>query len=232
MKKVISFSLWGGDPKFTRGALLNIPLARKYYSGWETWFYCGSDVPESTVSLLERAGGQVIRRVQSRGEWEGLFWRFEPIFDPTVAITISRDCDSRLNPREQAAIQEWLFSRRQFHCMRDHFEHNVPLLGGMIGFKHWKPMQVLLEKWPDMAAKGADQVFLHQKVWPIVRADVLAHDRYWNGLTMPSREGGGSYKYNPIESFGEHECRDFPAHDPLDIKAHGEHVGAIVNIDE
>ena len=48
---------------------------------------------------------------------------------------MSRDLDSRLNDREQAAVQEWLNSKKEFHIMRDHPMHGWPILGGLWGCK-------------------------------------------------------------------------------------------------
>ena len=42
---------------------------------------------------------------------------------------MSRDLDSRLNEREQAAVQEWLNSNKEFHFMRDHPQHGTTILG-------------------------------------------------------------------------------------------------------
>jgi len=39
-------------------------------------------------------------------------WRFFPTLDPQVDLYVSRDLDSRLNEREQAAVQEWLHSSK------------------------------------------------------------------------------------------------------------------------
>ena len=47
----------------------------------------------------------------------------------------TRDLDSRLNDREQAAVTEWLNSNKSFHIMRDHPWHGTEILGGMWGCK-------------------------------------------------------------------------------------------------
>ena len=53
MKKVISFSLWGDNPKYTIGAIKNAELAPFIYTGWEVWFYVANSVPHDIVSELE-----------------------------------------------------------------------------------------------------------------------------------------------------------------------------------
>ena len=44
-----------------------------------------------------------------------------------------RDSDSRIIPREEDAVREWLASDRVFHIMRDHPWQCTSILGG-IGF--------------------------------------------------------------------------------------------------
>lgn len=45
---------------------------------------------------------------------------------------MSRDADSRIIPREEAAVREWLTTDRIFHVMRDHPYHCTPILGGIV----------------------------------------------------------------------------------------------------
>ena len=50
MTKIISFSLWGNDKKYTFGALKNADLASTIYPGWTCRFYIGKSVPSSIIS--------------------------------------------------------------------------------------------------------------------------------------------------------------------------------------
>ena len=62
-----------------------------------------------------------------------MLWRFLPVLDPSVDLMVSRDLDSRLTTREQAAVQEWIDTGLAFHVMRDNPEHGTEILGGMWG---------------------------------------------------------------------------------------------------
>ena len=53
MKKVISFSLWGDNPKYTIGAIRNAELIETIYPGWIGRFYCGESVPKEIVNELK-----------------------------------------------------------------------------------------------------------------------------------------------------------------------------------
>ena len=43
MVKVISFCLWGKNPKYVHGLIENIKLAKLYYSDWICWVYIQLD---------------------------------------------------------------------------------------------------------------------------------------------------------------------------------------------
>ena len=186
MKKVISFSLWGTDKKYTLGAIRNIEHARRIYPGWKCRFYISLDVPPSVISVLLSLGGEIFMTEKSDG-YSGLYWRFQVAFDPDVDRFLIRDTDSRLNPREAAAVREWEESGKQFHAMRDHQFHTVPIMGGMWGaVKGFMPhFESRLDDWlegvnPGTAPQGAyhntDQVFLQEMVWPWVKPNCIVHD--------------------------------------------------------
>jgi len=42
MKKIVAFSLWGNNPKYTVGAVRNAELTPSIYPGWTARFYCGT----------------------------------------------------------------------------------------------------------------------------------------------------------------------------------------------
>jgi hypothetical protein len=95
VKKLISFSLWGFNPKYTIGAIRNAELAKDVYPGWKVRFYTDFLVPTSIICRLEDLGAEIVQK-QEIGDWKALFWRFEPAGEPDVDVMISRDCDSRL----------------------------------------------------------------------------------------------------------------------------------------
>ena len=110
--KIISFSIWGNKLKYIKGALENIECQQKYYPDWKCRFYVDKTVPEDTVKELLK-NSEVIYMTNSDGNY-GLFWRFEPLKDITINRFIVRDVDSRLNPREAAAVKEWEESGKEF----------------------------------------------------------------------------------------------------------------------
>jgi len=106
MKKIISYSLWGTNPRYTIGAIRNAELAKVIYPDWLCRFYTGDDVPKNITDHLLALDAEVID-MNGTG-WNGMFWRF--LAADSDNIIISRDTDSRLNQREKFAVDEWLNS--------------------------------------------------------------------------------------------------------------------------
>ena len=87
-KKIIAFSLWGDNLKYTVGAVRNAELTPVVYPGWIARFYCGTSVPKDIVDRLRLLGAEVVE-MNVPGDWTGMFWRFQAISDPEVEIMIS-----------------------------------------------------------------------------------------------------------------------------------------------
>ena len=75
-----------------------------------------------------------------------MLWRFLPVLDPSVDLMVSRDLDSRLTTREQAAVQEWIDTGLAFHVMRDNPQHGTEILGGMWGARMDSGLRPQLDK--------------------------------------------------------------------------------------
>lgn len=188
MKKVISFSLWGDNPKYTIGAVRNAELAKQIYPGWETWFYCGRSVPTDIIKRLHEHDGKVIH-MDAPGDWTGMFWRFYPASEPEVDVMLSRDTDSRLSIREKHAVDEWLKSDKSFHIMRDHPAHATEILGGMWGVRGSKlrDLSKLITSYQKGNFWQVDQNFLREKVYPLVRFDSVVHDEFFEKKPFPTK---------------------------------------------
>merc|ERR1712203_1143619 len=97
-----------------------------------------------------------------------MFWRFLVAADATVDRYIVRDSDSRLNPRERLAVEEWILPGLKIHSIRDHPNHDRPLNGGMWGGVRGvvTDMAALVSQWSNRDRYMGDLDFLNQKVWP------------------------------------------------------------------
>jgi protein O-GlcNAc transferase len=177
MKKIISFSLWGDNPKYTLGAIKNANLSREIYPGWICRFYVGESVPEDILKELESIDNVEIVKMGEMGEWNSMFWRFYPISDEDTEIMISRDCDSRLSMREKYCVDEFINSDKLFHTMVDHPWHGG-IMGGMWGAKKGilKEMKNLIDEWPKTNQWQTDQSFLNHVISPLVSNIIMIHD--------------------------------------------------------
>ena len=194
--KIISFSLWGHDPKYLLGAIKNADLAKEIYPGWVCRFYVGASVPETYIYDLEsRDNVQVVRKPEW-GDWRSMYWRFEPASEPDVDVMISRDSDSRLSNREKFAVEEWLDSDKGFHIMRDHPWHKYPVLGGMWGAKKGTIPNIkeLINGFSTEDAYGTDYVFFASVVLPRLAHDnLMVHDPFFGGRCFPEPREEGDF---------------------------------------
>jgi hypothetical protein len=191
-KKLITFSLWGTDPKYTVGAIRNAGLAAILYPGWVCRFYVGKSVPSEILTALKNMKNTEIIEMGEEGNWSGMFWRFYPASEEDVDVMISRDCDSRLSLRERFAVEEWLKSDKGFHIMRDHPWHGMEILGGMWGVKKGvlPEMKTKIKNFVKGEFWQVDQRFLTKEIFPSIKDNCFVHDEYFdlnkNKVNFPS----------------------------------------------
>ena len=212
MNNIIAFSLWGEIPIYWIGALRNIELASKYYPGWICRFYIDRNCKQELIDYIKGDNVEIVL-VDSKDSFHGMFWRFWAAEDETTNIFLSRDCDSRITEREVTAVNEWLNSDKDFHTMRDHPYHTVPILGGMWGCRNGIMREIglskLIEKWGRYERKGIDQDFLWQIVYPLVKDRTFEHSEFnlnFGGETQPFPTIRNDYEFVG-DVFDENEIR-------------------------
>ena len=204
MKKIISFSLWGEDPKYSVGAIRNAELALDIYPGWICRYYIGSCVPQGVTNTLLKFPNVEVVNKDVVGDWTGFFWRYPPASESDVEIMISRDTDSRLSLREKAAVDEWVESDKGFHIMRDHPCHGFPVLGGMWGVKQGviPNIEQIVANFNKGNYYAIDYEFFAQCIIPLVEDNIMTHDEFFSGDKFPTPRDG----YNFVgEVFNEYE---------------------------
>ena len=180
MKKIISYSLWGNNPKYTIGAIRNAELAKVIYPGWKVVIHIANDVESDIASELNKLGAHLIH--YQDGSWNSMFWRFTSADNNNIVI--SRDTDSRLSYREKYAVDDWLNGHKDFHIMRDHRCHAVPILGGMWGARNGilKGITEMIEGYNKGAYDNkwqVDQNFLREIIYPMVYNKSCVHDEFF-----------------------------------------------------
>lgn len=178
-KNIIAFSLWGDDPVYTHGAIVNAQMAPNIYPSWQCRFYCDESVPAPIRKELTRLGSDV-QMVKDPGLRDiKTIWRFLVADDENVERFVCRDTDSRINIQEAVAVDDWIKSGQPFHVMRDHVYHMEVMLAGL-----WGGVTGVLPNIRGLANTALgyrrnrwnDQELLRDMIWPLIRDRACIHD--------------------------------------------------------
>ena len=214
--KLITYSLWGKNPKYNVGAIKNAESALEFYPSWLCRFYCAKDVPKETINKLNCFKNTQTIMTDEQPSWKYSVNRFLPISEEGIERIISRDTDSRFTKREVDAVQQWILSDKAAHIMRDHPYHGgFPILAGMFGIKsgvikNIKALLKLVDHIPEQY--HYDQIFLQNYVWPFIENSVMIHDEFFINSPFPSKRIGTEYVGQP---FDENDQPCFPEHSKL-----------------
>lgn len=183
MTKVISFSLFGALETYCIGAIKNAKIAKKMFPDYECWFYVHKpSVPKSICKQLKiMKHVKVILKEGDLKTCKPMMWRFEPICDPSVELIMSRDCDSRLIDRDVWCINEFIKSDKIFNIIRDHPYHIKEIMGGTFAAKQseiFLNFKDLLNDFKQVGEREYDQVFLKNKLYPIIKNNCLIHSNW------------------------------------------------------
>jgi hypothetical protein len=226
MRKILSFCVYGDDPKYTIGMLKNIELCPLIYGDeWGVRIYLDKTVPLDMREKYTELGADVIDMSESSIEG-GMFWRFLPFDDPSVDVFCVRDADSRISLREKEAVEEWISTGTALHIMRDHPHHNYVILGGMFGFNNRAATFSFLEKYNKFSYDGykfkkMDDMRFLGKLYQENSNSCVAHDlspHRWhsdnNGFAFNPLEGrkGFPSPRDGLQFVGEiHDAEDVPS---------------------
>lgn len=224
--KAISYALFGYGRKnkdsfefnsYLRGLMVNVRVNRIIYPGWVNIINMDKETHESQFrwlfSALEEMGLIKIVIHPMTSLCEAMLWRLSPIFQKseegyTYSHVLCRDLDSVCTYREAQAVQEWINEDRAIHCITDSISHNIPMLGGMVGFKTGMFCDAMntgsleefmkLGKTYDFSIKGSDQKLLNAIVYPKLLESSTEHFIKGMSWTKPE-ENGRHYKINDVE---------------------------------
>ncbi len=192
--KAIAYSLFGYQKarqencfdfnSYLRGLLLNIRLNKLIYPDWYIILETDQETYEGFKTLFWALAEIVnfkVRINEPAPLTKCMLWRLKPIFElderQNKAFThvLCRDLDSPTTYREAQAVKYWMNKEKSVHAITDSVSHNLPMLGGMIGFvpKHFTMIsgynswdEMFIGCTIDFNRKGADQDFLNQYIYP------------------------------------------------------------------
>lgn len=142
MKPIVSFSLFGSEPKYYIGAEKNIIEINNFLPNWEVRIYYHENmILDGKVEYLSNLGATLINvKDIVLGNKESIhypfFWRFLSFFEKTPSIV--RDLDSRFSDREIQYINQWMSGERDYFIIRDH-PWQAPVPSGLFGIKKFIP---------------------------------------------------------------------------------------------
>lgn len=197
MNKVISYSLFGYNKvrqencfdfhSYIRGLMINLRLARLIYPGWQVILQLDRPSYDGWKNFFHELTEKEILQIRVHDEeavlTKAMLWRLCPIFEEQLSThewnnshVICRDLDSPISYREAQAVQYWINKDKAVHAITDSISHDVPMLGGMIGFRpayftermNVKTFEQLIALNPnlDWTKKGMDQTFLTHNIYP------------------------------------------------------------------
>lgn len=176
MKKLITFSLYGQQLKYTYGMISNVGIAKIIFPDWICRIYYGNSVPKEIIDKLsEYSNVELVLMDEGPEHIFPMMWRFLAIDDEDVEIMISRDADARLSYREKSCVNIFMESDHLLHSIRDNVSHNN-IMGGMWGIKKNErvKMKELSKDWTGHYY-DSDQKFLREKLVPLFNDTYLIH---------------------------------------------------------
>jgi hypothetical protein len=210
-KNIISFSLFGAQPKYCETMIKNVLVAKELYPEWTCRVYLDNTVPEQCWLRLISHGAQLVDMSKEK-DLVPTMWRFLVIDDKNIERYIIRDADALLSERESAAVHDWIESGKCFHHMRDYFSHTDLLLAGMWGGitgifpSIYALMQSFVQTYTGNI-RFTDQFFLKNILWSTIRKSLLNHD----------------------EIFHFYHAKNWPTHRPIRWYLDKFHVGCNVS---
>ena len=180
--RIISYSLFGSEPRVTKGAIENAKLASQIYPGWIVRVYHDNTVPGQVLDKLRHDNVQLIDVTTDPPFEPKAIWNLFVAFDPSVDRYVIRNIDSRLTWRERAAVDQWIESGKHFHIMRDHPFHSknyVP--SGLWGGTHDAVPDIIIlihKYYTNISQYGTLQNFLNNEIWKLANTSALQHDSF------------------------------------------------------
>jgi len=212
MNKIVSISVWGDMPRYCIGAIKNAKIAKQILPDWTCRIFVDHTVPNGYINELHSMENVEVAEVDDDGVF-GAFWRFYSMFESDDNVTISRDSDSRISPREVRAINEWMTSDKKFSIIRDHDRHyDWPILAGMWGMKG-KLQKTIKNKMLEYSKHHfytSDQIFLKDVIWKEAKNNSYIHQFKEIPWMMQNRNSnhfiGQGYDENDTPLYSSEPC--------------------------
>lgn len=181
MRKSVVFSIYGGDTHYLRRFLNNLPLYRKFFWDFDILLFYETEMLDLLVNDCNKFDVKIFPK-NRLSHSDGMFWRFEPILsdDFNYDLCLIRDVDYIPSEYEFKLIDLFIKSDFNFQIMRLHYDHMMPIMGGLFGIKSqlFRAFKNAFELWSKShnltnVLYNDDQLFLAKYVYKFVVKDSL-----------------------------------------------------------
>ena len=185
MKKIIAYSLYNDHEYYLFGMLENILLAQKIFSDWIIRIYYNDTVPPKWINTYKSFDHvELIFMDEHHGHLNAI-WRLLSLYDNTIDIMISRDCDSPLTVEDLNQVNNFIESDKTF-LVQLYFRN--PLFKIFMGGFGYKIKSNLLddthsdyieftnsEKIKNETHYTKDQIFMNNFIYDKIKNDCLVY---------------------------------------------------------
>ena len=174
-RNYISYSIYGDIEKYFKILEYNIQILKR--NNFKIVLYC----EEKNITYLKTIFKDIlIINGLINGVNNKMLWRLNPIFSDFTDTLFSRDADSKITNREITLMNNFLDSKFNFHIIRDHELHYMPIMGGLFGIKKelYKVLSNnrLRERMKNIKnIYNYDQLYLSDYIYPKVISFTLIH---------------------------------------------------------
>jgi hypothetical protein len=227
--KAISYAIFGYKrhmqnsyqfDTYMRGLWVNFRVNRVLYPGWQIVINTDDETVNSHYIVLfdyMMTAGQQRICPSKQSLCLSMLWRLKPAFERNSELksvfshVICRDCESIGTYREAQMVQEWIAEDKTLHCITDSISHNIPMMGGMVGFRPaYLSQRMGVNTWDQLMAlnpgidfnrKGSDQDFMNRIMYHKLADSATEHFILGMKHTV-TPTGGRHYEVPDIEVDG------------------------------
>ncbi len=148
MKKIISYILWGNEPRYWCNISYILVSNSVIYPEFISRFYVHKDSMDNPAFLMLQEAAKLSPNVEIEiieNSYQGTqltVWRMKPLWEDGIDFLFCRDLDHITNALERKAVQYFIDNERYLiHSIRSYHLHSTPYLAGLCGFRSQKVLE-------------------------------------------------------------------------------------------
>lgn len=198
-ENIISYAIFGTNPKYFKNIINNIHIAKIRLPQWQIRVYIHNKVPETFIEKLYQNGAEIYivnDPICIPGSGAGTFWRFLPLVE-NVNVAIL-DADEKIDENKIHNIKT--FFEKDKNMIRGMSTSPFPqshLMAGKLykkkGFKiPWDENFIM--NYPIRSKWGSDEVFLTHEVYPYAKKQGITKKKWFFDFMLRKNEPKSVYQ--------------------------------------